>query len=66
VIQVAEELIDPMHRRQMLVAVAEVVLAELPRGVAEILEELPDRRVFRRQTQGGARHPDLGEPGPDR
>jgi hypothetical protein len=34
VIQVAEELIEAMHRRQMLVAVSEVILAKLPGGIA--------------------------------
>ena len=43
VIEVAEELIEAVHRRQVLVAVAEVVLAELAGGIAEILEELRDR-----------------------
>ena len=47
VIQIAEELIEAMHRRQVLVAIAEVVLAELAGGVTEVLEDLCDRRVLR-------------------
>ena len=34
VIEVAEELVEPVHGRQVLVQVAEVVLAELAGGVA--------------------------------
>ena len=34
VVEVAEELVEAVHRRQELVAVAEVVLAELARGVS--------------------------------
>ena len=34
VVEVAEELVEAVHRGQELVAVAEVVLAELPGGVA--------------------------------
>ena len=56
VVEVAEELVEPVLRRQVLVQVAEVVLAELPRRVAERLEELGDRRIL----GGDAR---LGDPG---
>ena len=38
VVQVAEELVEPVQRRQVLVQVAEVVLAELTRRVSERLE----------------------------
>ena len=43
VVEVAEELVEAVHGRQVLVAVAEMVLAELAGGVAEVLEELRDR-----------------------
>ena len=46
VIEDAEEFVEPVVGRQMFVAVAEVVLAELPRRVAQRLEEIGDRRVF--------------------
>ncbi|HEU4899330.1 MAG TPA: hypothetical protein VFX88_17465, partial [Actinomycetota bacterium] len=36
----------PVHRGQELVAVAEVVLPELPGGVAERLQQLGDGRVL--------------------
>ena len=66
VVEIAEELIEAMHRRQELVAVAEVVLAELPGGVAERLEQLGDGRIFRLQAERGARWPDLGQAGANR
>ena len=46
VVEVAEELVEAVHGRQELVAVAEVVLAELPGGVAERLEQVGDGRVL--------------------
>jgi hypothetical protein len=46
VIEVAEELVKPVRRGQMLVPVAKMVLAELTRGVAVRLEEPRDRRVL--------------------
>jgi hypothetical protein len=47
VIQVAEEFIEPVNRREELVAVAEVVLAELSRGVALCLHRRRNRWVLR-------------------
>jgi hypothetical protein len=38
VVEVAEELVEAMHRWQELIAVAQLVLAELAGGVAEGLE----------------------------
>ena len=66
VIEVAEELIEAVHRGQIFVAIAQVVLAELAGGVAERLEQLGDGGVFLLQADGGARHADLGEAGADR
>ena len=63
VVQVAEELVEPVHRRQVLVAVAEVVLAELAGGVAERLEQLGDGGILGAQAQVRARQPDLAQPG---
>ena len=65
-IEVAEEFIEPVNGWQMLVAVAEVVLAELAGGVAEILEEFPDRWILGAEPERRARHADLGEAGTDR
>ena len=66
VIEIAEELVEAVQRRQILVLVAEVVLAELAGGVAERLEQFGDRRIFRLQADIGAGHADLGQPGADR
>ncbi len=57
VVQVPEELVEAVHGREVLVAVAEVVLPELARRVAVVLQELGDRRVLRpaarRARRGG-------------
>ena len=53
VVQVAVELVEAVQRRQVLVQVAEVVLAELPGGVALRLEGGGDRA-------GLVRHADVG------
>jgi hypothetical protein len=62
VVEVAEELVEPVHGRQIFVAIAEVVLAELPGGVAKRLQELRDRRVDCLQPDRRGRHADLGQP----
>ena len=49
VVEIAEELIETMNGRQKLVAVAEMVLAELSGHVALRLEQLGERRVLIRQ-----------------
>src|SRR5262245_35147190 len=49
VIEIAEELVEAVNRRQELVAVAEVVFAELPGRIALRLEQLGDCRVLGRQ-----------------
>jgi hypothetical protein len=50
VVEVAVELVEAVRGGQVLVQVAEVILAELPRRVAEWLEQLGDRRVLRLQA----------------
>jgi hypothetical protein len=55
-----------MHGRQVLVAVAEVVLAELTGGVAESFEKLRDRWVLKTQAERGSRRADLRKTGADR
>ena len=66
VIEIAEELVEAVHGRQVLVPIAEVVLAELAGGVAERLEQLGDGRVLRLKPHRGAGHPDLGQTGANR
>jgi len=46
VVEVAEELVEAVHGRQELVAVAKMVLAELAGGIALRLEQLGERRVL--------------------
>ena len=52
VVEVAEELVEAVHGRQELVAVTEMVLAELAGGVAERLEQLGEGRVLLLQADG--------------
>ena len=66
VIKIAEELIEAVHRRQVLVAVAQVVLAELAGGVAERLHDIGDAGIERPEPEFGARQADLGQAGADR
>jgi len=61
VIEVAEELIEPVVRRQHLITVPEVVLAELPGHVALRPEERGDGRIFLFHALGRARQADLGK-----
>ena len=49
-IEVAEELVEAVNRRQKFVAVAEMVLAELPGRIALRLEQIGDGRVLLRQA----------------
>ena len=62
-VEIAEEFIEAVHRRQKLVAVAEVVLPELAGGVALRFEQFGDGRVFVSQPQCSAGQADLGEAG---
>ena len=65
VVEVPEELVESVGGRQVLVAVAEVVLAELPAAIAERLEQRGDRGVLRLHAEVGTGQADLGEPGAD-
>jgi hypothetical protein len=66
VVQVAEEFIEAMHARKVLVQVAEVVLAELTRGVAHRFQHRGDGRRLRRQADIGAGLADRRQSSPDR
>jgi hypothetical protein len=61
-VQIPEEFVEPVDRRKILVAVAEMVLAELTRGISLRLQQLGDRRIFFLKTNRRARHADVGEP----
>ena len=62
VIEVAEEFVEAVHGRQELVAVAEMVLAELAGDIALRLEQLGDGRVLVRQALLRAGRPTLSRP----
>src|SRR5687768_13976221 len=66
VIEIAPEFVEAVHRRQMLVAITEVVLAELAGGVALRLEQSRDRRIARLPAFLRAGQADLGHAGTHR
>jgi hypothetical protein len=51
-VEIAEEFVEAVYRGQVLVAIAEMVLAELAGGVAERFEDFGERRVFWPQPKG--------------
>ena len=61
VVEVAKELVKAVKGRQILVAIAQMILAELARGVALLFEERGDRHVLGLKALRGARHPYLAE-----
>jgi hypothetical protein len=61
VIKIAEELVEAVHGRQVFIAVAEVVLAELPGCVAQGLKRLSNRDVARLKADRRAGNADLRE-----
>ena len=66
VVEVAEELIEAMHGRQELVAIAEMVLAELSADISEGLEQFRKGRILIRQSFLCARQSHLEQPGTHR
>ena len=66
VIEIAVELIEAVHRRQELVQVAQVVLAELTGGVAHRLQRGGDGRRLGRHSDRRAGLADRGQPRADR
>ena len=65
-IEIAEEFVEAVYGRQIFVAVAEMVLAELPGGVAERLQGFRDAHVFGVKSDVRAGQPDLGQARSDR
>ena len=63
VVEVAEELVEAVVGRQIFVAVAEMVLAELAGRVAERLQRLGDRDVAILQADRRTGDADLGQAG---
>ena len=66
VVEVAEELVEAVHRRQVRVAVAEMVLAELAGGVALLLQQVGDRRRPVGDALRRTRHADGQQAGAER
>ncbi len=66
VIEIAEELVEAVLGRQVLVAVAEMVLAELAAGVALVLEQVGDGRRPVRHAVIRAWHADGQQSGAER
>src|SRR5262249_49746770 len=66
VIEVAEEFVEAVHRRQVLVAIAEMVLAELAGRVTEGLHHVADGWIERSEPELGARQADLRKTRSDR
>ena len=66
VIEVAKELVKPVLGGQKLIAVTQVVLAKLPRGIALFFQERGEGHILRPDTQVSARHPHLGQAGANR
>src|ERR1700730_1330522 len=62
VVQIAVELVEAVHRREVFVAIAEVVLANLRGRIPQGLEQRGDSGVFLVQTNGGGRQTDFGQP----
>ena len=62
-IEIAEELVEAVHGRQRLVSITDMILAELPRGVAEVLEQAADRRIELAHAHRRAGKADLGQSG---
>ena len=63
VVEVAEKLVKAVHRRQMLIAVTEMVLAELAGAVAERLQQRRDGGVLGAKAQWSPRQPHLAQAG---
>ena len=66
VVQISEELIEAVHGREILVQVAEMVLAELPGGIALCLQSGGERHGLCRDANVGPRLADGRQPRADR
>src|SRR5271169_5282523 len=66
VIEIAEEFVEAVKGRQVLIPVSEMVLAKLAGGIAERLQQFSDGRVLRLKPDGSARHADFGQAGSQR
>jgi hypothetical protein len=53
VVEVAEPLIEAMHRGQKLVTITQMILAELRRGIPDRLEHLRQGEIFLLEAASG-------------
>ena len=63
VIEIAEEFIEAVHRREELISVAKMVLPELPGRIPERFQQLRDRRILGLQTGRRCGYADLAQAG---
>src|SRR5215469_18755981 len=63
VVEVAEEFIEPVNGGQVLVEVAQMVLAELACRVAKRLKQFGDRRILGLEPNRRAGNADFGKAG---
>ena len=63
VIEIAEELVEPMHCRKELVGIPQMILSELAAGIAERFQQFGERGVFVAQAFLSAGQPDLKQSG---
>jgi hypothetical protein len=63
VIEVAVELVETVARRQVFVAIAQMVLADLRGGISLQLQHFSNRRILVLQTLPGSRQADLQQAG---
>ena len=63
VVEIAEELVEAVGRREELIPVAEMVLPELAGRVSERLQQLRDRRILGLQTGRRRGYADLAQAG---
>ena len=66
VVQVAEKFIEAVGGGQVLILVAQVILAKLPGGIAHGLDQLGDGRVLVADADGGTGHSHLQQSRPER
>ena len=62
-VEIAEELVEAVHGRQQFVSIADMILAELSGGVAEILEQAADGRIELAHSHRRAGKAYLGQSG---
>jgi len=62
VVEVTEELIETMHRRQILILIPKMVFTKLAGSIPQRFQQFRDGRVFIGHTNISTWHPHLGKP----